>query len=479
MVTILPPKTSIGSQIGQSFGQGLSRTMEEQYQRGQLQSALNRLRTQGQNPNATPTDLLYNLIEASSYSPEIGRNLPQLYAELNKAREANAMKNVNFGGDNQSAGVGQPSFQGGGISRQPKEPSPELQKAIQGSKFFPSNVGSQESPGNLPQETTSGRIRPILSGKELFPAAQRRQTEYARNGIIKSFPEVLQEVKLENEEDKLYNQQVNLETEQRIESQKRYGKLAEDRLTKLFPNASDRVKSVFRQIAEKAAGENRSEGEIDQFITDEVNKYKDTLSNIENNLEAPRIQNRLRRAVEGKSSDLKVAMQDAKQSIQPILKLGLFEEARTYLANAGFYPEERETIIFGEMPKQLKEIVDSIPKPEYQKREPAQITSIPGIPSGKSTELPKEYDLITRLHLFDSLSKVWEENPQVNLLQLRKAYEDKGYDWRIFKDALNELKDSGHIQLTDDQERAFNSYLNNPPLNKIGQFLHGLNIIGR
>ena len=44
---------------------------------------------------------------------------------------------------------------------------------------------------------------------------------------------------------------------------------------------------------------------------------------------------------------------------------------------------------------------------------------------------------------------------------------------------MNELVNNGYIILTDDQINTFNSYLNNPPLSKIGSILHGLNLIGR
>ena len=40
-------------------------------------------------------------------------------------------------------------------------------------------------------------------------------------------------------------------------------------------------------------------------------------------------------------------MQDAKGTIKPLLDLGLYEQARSMLANAGFYPEERNMKIKG------------------------------------------------------------------------------------------------------------------------------------
>ncbi|HEX4374894.1 MAG TPA: hypothetical protein VHZ50_16435 [Puia sp.] len=477
MVTILPPKPNAGLSIAQGFNEGLQSTfqpaIQQEYQRGKLQQALGKLREQSNDPNSTPQDRLYNLIEASQYSPEIGRNLPQLYAELNKAREVDATKNVNFGEQQQG-------FQPGGISRQNQRANPEIENAIQQNQFFPKNAGAQQKPGNLPQEATHGQVKPVLSGDELLQKTQQRQAEFAKNGIIKNFEDVYNQVSNENQQNDLYNQRIELERQKRIESQQHYGELAEQRLKKLIPDASDEESAIARKIGEEAAGENRSQADIDRLITRQVNDYKNSLSNIEKDLQAPRIQNKLQRIFSGKSTDYQKVEQDARAAIKPLIDRGLYEKSRTMLANAGFYPEERENIIFGKMPREIKSTVDKIPKASYEKTKSLPITMGAGIPAGNKN-LVKEYDLKSRVNLFDNLSKVWGEgkNDQVNLLQLRKEYEDKGYDWRMFKDSMNELVNSGQIQLNPDQTNTYNSYLNNPPLNALESILHNLGLRGR
>lgn len=477
MVYTLPPRNSaeasfgnqIGSSISKEFLDAFKPAAQQQYQRGQLQRALNQLRTKGQDPNATPADLLYNLIEASSYSPEIGRNLPQLYAELNKAREAAAMKNVDFGGE-------QPSFQAGGISAPSQPINPAVQEAISQDKFFPTNVGAKESPGNFPQEATGGEIRPILSGDEEIAEAQRLIGEYAKRGVIKTLDEVLPFVQKRNQSNIDHNTRVENERERRIAAQEKYGSLAEERLKKLIPDASDEEVAIFKKIGEDAAGQGKSQAEIDRFISKEVSKHKNSLSNIQKNLEAPRIQNKLQRSFLGKGTDIKSVEQDARSAVKPLIDLGLYEKARTMLSDAGFYPEERETIIFGEMPKDLKKQVDSISKATFSIKGEHPFSLTRGF-----TPPEREYDLKSRIDLFENISKVWGdgENKNINLLQLRKAYEDKGYDWRIFKDAMNELVNNEYIKLTDDQMNTLNSYLDNPPLNNLEKILHGLGLRGR
>lgn len=480
------PNASAGNQLGQSLSQGFQQSfqpaVQQQYQRGQLQKALGDLRQQGQNPNASPTDLLYNLIEASSYSPEIGRNLPQLYQALNQAREARAMQNVDYGQANERNQITQQSneLKPGGISPPPRKVNADVERAIHENKFFPNNLGAQQAPGNLPQEATGGQVRPVLSGDELLQKTQQRQIDLGKNGIIKPFDEVYNQVSNENERNIVFNQTVEAERQKRIQSQEKYGALAEERLRKFVPDASDEEAAVFKKIGEDAAGLDKSQADIDRLISKEASQYKNALSNIEKTLESPRIQNRLQRAFAGKSSDMASIENDARSQIKPLLEKGLYEKAGTMLANAGFYPEERERIIFGEMPVDIRKQINSIPKAVFKKTESVPITSMAGIPTGNK-DLKKEYDLKSQLQLYDNLSKVFSKgnNDNVNLLELRKEYEDKGYDWRIFKDSMNEMVNNGHIKLNPYQENIFNSNLNEPPLSKMGEILHGLGLRGR
>ena len=398
MVQVLPPKPNAGLSMAQGIREGFQSTfnpaVQQEFQRGKLQEALGKLKEQSQNPNATPQDLLYNLIEASNYSPEIGRNLPQLYSELNKAREANAMKNVNYGGQQQ--------IQSGGITRPTQQENPQVQNAIRENKFFPKNLGSQQAPGNLPQQATTGKVREVLSGDQLLQKTQQRQAELGKNGIVKSFEDVYNQVSNENEQNRVFNQNVEKDTQNRIASQEKYGELAESRLKKLLPNASDEESAVFKKIGEDAAGQNTSQADIDRFISREVSKYKNTLSNIEKNLEAPRIQNKIQRTFLGKGSDIKSVEQDAKAAIKPLLDLGLNEKARTVLGNAGFYPEERERIIFGELPKDIREISSSIPKASFNKTESVPVSGMAGIQAGNKN-FNKEYDLKSQINLFQNI----------------------------------------------------------------------------
>ena len=60
----------------------------------------------------------------------------------------------------------------------------------------------------------------------------------------------------------------------------------------------------------------------------------------------------------------------------------------------------------------------------------------------------------------------------------RKIFEDKKYDSRIFKDALNELEQDEGFKLEPDQEKQRGN-LDTPPLNRLEKILHGLGLQGR
>lgn len=485
MVYTLPdkyaPHASFGNQFFPALTEAFQKTAvpaaQKEYQRGQLQKALGQLRSQGQNPNASPTDLLYNLIEASGYAPEIGRNLPQLFQQLNMAREAEAMKNFSYTQGQQPPSPGQQPFSQGQISPQ-NQMNPQVESALrQSPQRFPTNISPQEKPGNLPQEATQGQVRPILSGDQLLEKARIRQQQLKGLGIIKPLEEVYSQVVNENEQNQVYNKAVELEREKRVKSQEHYGQIAADSLTKVYPEAADEELSVFMKKGEEIAGNSKSEAANKLFLSKEASKFKNAISNVEKTLQAPRIQNVLQRRVQGNRSSMDQVMKDATSAIQPLLREGLYEKSRTLLANSGFYPEEREKIVFGDIPEYVQEKINTLPKATLERpKSSVALTNVGAFP--KSGE--QQYSLKNKMDLFKNLKDVFgKENPDVNLILLRKQYEEKNYDWRIFKDALNDMVQGGLIKLTDDQTNQLNSDLNKAPLTHLEKILYKIGFIGR
>ena len=90
MVTILPPKPSLGSALGQGLSQGL----EQGFHRNQLQSALRNAETQLNNPNVSPTQQLFGLMKGLAGYPGAERFIGPVFEQLQRNRSLSAAANV-------------------------------------------------------------------------------------------------------------------------------------------------------------------------------------------------------------------------------------------------------------------------------------------------------------------------------------------------------------------------------------------------
>lgn len=485
MVFIVPPRNApeatLGNTLGQGFKQGFLESakpaIQQQYQRGQIQEALGGLKNLP--ANASPTDLMSALINATAGIPGAERYVGPLYESLLQQRNRESTANVPLTSGGVSAQGNaprpqQPNQQPGQIGAEGRAPSSNVDK------FFPTNKGPNEAPGNLPQEATGGQIKPVWNGEELLQQSENLNQKWIKAGITnRNLDDALKIKTLENEGNIAHNQRVENERIKRIGEQEAFGQLAEDALVNVYEKATDEQKAVFRKKGENVAGQGKSQADIKRTLAKDAVKFKNDISNAEKGLAAPRIQNLLQRKFMGTEKTTNQAMADAKHQVQPLLNEGLYDTSRNLLADAGFYPEEREKIIFGPVEGQVKKTIDSIPKPKYEKQnKPSELAL-----GGGYMRLPGEgtYSPESKENLKANLRQVWgeKENENVNPVLLRKEYEDKGYDWRIFKDALNDEISEGNIELTDDQMNQYNSYLDQPPLSTLEKILYKLDLRGR
>ena len=78
-----------------------------------------------------------------------------------------------------------------------------------------------------------------------------------------------------------------------------------------------------------------------------------------------------------------------------------------------------------------------------------------------------------------NLAQTLQNDPATNLILLRRKYEDdKGVDWQLYKDSLNELISTGQFKPNADQFNQLDS-LEQPPLDLLGKILYGIGIGGR
>lgn len=159
MVTILPTKTNLGTVLGKSMGQGLQTGIENQVQRGITQQDLNRLRQNSQ--NASPTDLAFNLAEATALNPALGRAAGPLFETLMRSNQSDRF----FGKQGSNQGNAQGPVNG-------QSPS----------TGFKQSLNNQQQPVNL--QVNGGGIPTTMQGQGEPVAGQPRPGPYTSSGVL-------------------------------------------------------------------------------------------------------------------------------------------------------------------------------------------------------------------------------------------------------------------------------------------------------
>lgn len=464
MVSILPsartPWDVIGSQIGQNLHETLPGAVQQGYNRGQLQNSLSEIQKIAGNQDSSPLDITLAAMKAGAGIPGSERYLGALIPELVKFAEARRAQNVQLPGENQGQRQREPMEQN--IQGQVQQLPQFLNKPQQENKFFPSNIGAQESPGNLPQPATTGQVVPLLTPSEKRKEAKRLSQESTKQGIPLTPVQALEEVNKSEEDKRLHNQSVENERKQRVASQENYGEKAIKALEKVHSGATDEQKAIFGKKGEEAASRGDSEAEIDRYLAKEAVKFKNAMVNTEKDMSAPRLHNMIGRAANGTYKDLKQAGDDLRSHLKPLLDLGLYDTARNLLSNQGYGPEERDAII-NPLNERANIALNRIPSVKKIFK--------PGLGGSYSNEP------VNLNNIKEGLLELKKADPNFSLPLARKAFEDKNYDWRSFKDALNELESEG-FKLEDDQQSQ-RGILDTPPLSSLEQILHNLNLIGR
>ncbi len=459
-----------GQLLGEGIGQVAGMLGGQQYKRGQLQKALAGLKNLPNQQNATPFDVASELISSTAGIPGAERYVGQLFEPLMRQIQINRSQQADYGqgsAQNNSQIVDRAREFLDANQPSQKQNLPEfLGKAKdENQKFFPSNVGANEYPGNLAQSSTAGGKRPIKDSNQLMTAGKdiSKQLNIPVNEgytIAKSI----------NDEDKVFNQQVDLDVAARKQSQRDYGNLAVEKLGKVLPDATDEQQAFFKRKIEEEAGKSESEANIERYISKEASKFKNMMTAVDKDIPASRAYNKPLQKLLGNEKSAVQARDDMRVKLKPLLDDGLYDTARNLLSKKGYYPEERESIVT-DLGEGAKRGLAEMP----QIRKFTKITPFPSSPLIEQEPVTEFQQQIIR----DGLKNIFNKDPSSNLILLRKAFEDqKNVGWRDFKDSLNELLLNGDIKLNDDQFNQLKE-LDTPPLNNLDKILHGLNLIGR
>lgn len=463
MVSILPshrtPGDLIGADVGQALQSVLPQSVGQGYQRGLGLNALDQAQKDIGEAGGDPYKIALAFSKVGAVNPNLQRSIAPLYeTALNKAMAMNASKSP-LAGEAQQPRNREPME---GVS--PRQPAPTFMgQTEKESEFFPSNVGPQGGRGNVPQQATSGVKEQIPTPEEEVELAKKLARERTANNIPTKPQDALVEVQQNSERKRQHNAEVDKELQQRIAGQERYGNKAVDYINQFVPDANPELQAIFKKIGEDASKRGESEAETDRYLANEAKKYKNAIVNVEKSMSAPRLLNSIERAIKGTYKDMEAASDDIRKHLDPLLELGLFDTARNLLAKKGYGVEERESII-NPLSTHGKAVLNQIPS---QKKEIL----------GVRAPLPADLQQDRTNNIKEGLKNLQQAQSNFSLPLARKYFEDKNYDWREFKDGLNQLIEEG-FKLSDDQQIQM-GILDSPPLNLLDKFLHGINIIGR
>lgn len=468
MVSILPPKRGFVNAIGdamQEFGKNAPQLLEERYQTQRGLSAIDQLQKDLADSGGDMTKVLPAVARAVSLNPNLQKSGYVEHA-LNMAKNINAQK-VSRPGEEETF---QPTAKQNlpGFMQQPGQ-----EQQPQQNQFFPNNQSGGNAPGNIPQEATSGQVQKLLSPTERIPVIKKLMKDSAEAGIPISYPEAKGQVDAVEEEKKQHNTEIENERKRRVGSQREYGNKAVDQLINVFPEATPEMQAIFKKKGEEAASEDKSEADIDRHLAVEAKNFKNLYSNIKNDLSAPRLQNQLQRSFLQSNKDFEQSAADLRVKLKPLLEQGLYDTSRNLLTDLGYYPEEREQII-NPMGEKENTLLNRVPKATTKLKPSNEISNIP-------FDIAYFYPEGQKENIISGINDLYEANPNFSLPLARKAFEDKNYDWRIFKDAFNDFEDQLEQQgkkLSADQQNQ-RTILDTPPLNLLEKVLHGLNLQGR
>lgn len=312
------------------------------------------------------------------------------------------------------------------------------------------------------KETPSlGGQRAILTPEQQEQEAANRLYQKQSQGLPTSFQDEMAELRQQQSDIARYKQY-----------QEQVAAKSDEALGKVFPEATDEHKSILRKKAEEFAQQNLSSAEMDRKLAIEARNFKNKIASVKNSLPAKRAWNRLSQGILGKGRDAEKARDSIRLKLKPFLDEGLYDTARNLLADRGYAPEERESIIsnLGELTKKnLASLPDVKPLASkfFRGYDPENVTyrAFKNNPEGQRA-------------FTDNMKEVLKSDPAANLILLRKAYEDKGIDWSSFKDSLDELMINGDFNPNEDQNYAIN-LLDEPPLDRLDKLFFNLNLQGR
>ena len=288
------------------------------------------------------------LDEAPSFGSQMGRSLGQGIASGGAALAGNLMQKKEdrllkekygidvsgFRGDTRRALIGE-ELKRGARRREAESTLPAgnagVQMGMQDEEGMNDEFMSKPSKRSMSREETSvPKSRHILSDQELEQEGER----IARSRLSSPNPITLQEgIQLAEEQ--------NARNIQYRNTQNTYGKIAEDELAKVLPNAAPELQKVFAAKGEEYLRQNLSDTEAKRRLATDAKNLTDKLASVAKSLPPKRALTSLKQALLGTGRKEEKTQDSIRAKLMPLKKdLGpaYYDTAREMLEKTGRQP---------------------------------------------------------------------------------------------------------------------------------------------
>lgn len=473
MVQILPTRTNIGSQIGQGLGSGLAQGMERrnqyQFQRGNLQKALQGVKSLGNQPGANAFDLATSLMEATAGIPGaekyVGALFPMLLQQMS-AQQAQGIPGMEMNPQGVAQTPGMTGEQPPPVSFG-EQASPSIQQGTEGKKSPSRDVADEVYTGISngtfphPDQPLLGEGQAILESalgknpKIFSPGAiQNAELEGRKRGLGSTWAELLRNFNEDVQKQtqfQLGNVQARASVAHQLEEeQKRFGNYVDERNPGLKPDD----KRVFLEMADTPQAREKTRPE-DRYKEAEqlFHRYDSLVHQLERDYPSG--------LVPGQGREKK--MRDLSNHIQWMVGVGQRDKAKSLLTEKlGFGDADSEEIINPLNTSEKGLLTNVKPFTPYDKDIRYVPESDPDAPFGYESPEMKEYsrkvgeNAATRKKEIDaykprlkaSINEGTGKNPGTSLAVARKyAMDSTGMTWEEFNDVIQDMIKDGQLKL--------------------------------
>ena len=438
MVTILPPKTNLGTDIGRALGmgfqEGIPQGMHQEFNTKRLRDAFNKIE-----PGGNFLDQLKNIAPELLTTQSGAQALEALAGPLATAAQNSATVEAikrRREGQAQSPGIG--GLQNGALGNISSMPSSEQVNQNQPIDFRnPKPPQSAQNP--FPEVTVGPTTQPEMTPRQIEDYALDLMEQSAIAGKPIDLNTARQTALNANSDVRKYNEGIQREKDLIKEAQEAQTSHMVERAQNAGLIKSPEDKTIISKFALDAR--NAPNDEVAwEYVRTKAREAQTKKNGLLRNYQVPGPIEGTYQKIIGSYKDKETASKEAQPFLDFYRENGLHDEARKILSgDIGLGAEDTESWLFPFDKKQTNELnafkSNSI-KPSRPVMEPIPGLIHPEAFPGEKYQLPQEkFDIFK-----DDLAKVLSENPGINLISLRgKLNQDKKYAWQDISKAMNEL----------------------------------------